>query len=163
MIISSITSLILINWLAMLYFTCYPTSLIIEYTRKDVVDNYGIDPNRKAFFGLSMMFISTAEYILLVETFFFILVLGTVVAFCAWSIDHCLRVNAMSLQTKKLHRQMLIMLILQPNKERSVYNPIKSIPIAECVPGDTAQRTSLFDVPASVHRCQKSSSDELHY
>ncbi|PIO62197.1 hypothetical protein TELCIR_16256, partial [Teladorsagia circumcincta] len=113
MIIGSITSAILFNWLAMLYFTCYPTPLIIEYTRKYVLKNYEIDPNEKAFFGLSMKFISTAEYILLIETFVDLLILGTIVSFCSWSIDHCLRVNAMSAQTKKMHRQMLIMLILQ--------------------------------------------------
>ncbi|KAK6059055.1 hypothetical protein COOONC_03319 [Cooperia oncophora] len=113
MVIAFINVAIICNWIGLLYVVLCPTPLVIQYTRKYISENYGIDATRKAFLGLIWKYITPLKFTLVIETFIVILALGTVGALCAWKIDRCLRVNAMSPQTKKIHRHMLLMLILQ--------------------------------------------------
>ncbi|KAK6052996.1 hypothetical protein COOONC_09499 [Cooperia oncophora] len=113
MVIASINLAIIFNWIATLSIVCYPTPLVRRHARNYVLENYGLDVAPKAFVGLSMELTTTPKFVLLVESFLLVLTLGAIGALCAWKIDRCLRVNAMSPQTKKIHRHMLMMLILQ--------------------------------------------------
>ncbi|KAK6038562.1 hypothetical protein COOONC_23933 [Cooperia oncophora] len=106
-----------------------------DYTRKYISKNYGVDATRKAFLGLIwkvrcfslygivfssfttvddiILYITTNRVCLLRSFHSYTLALVQFGGLCAWKIDRCLRVNAMSPQTKKIHRHMLLMLILQ--------------------------------------------------
>ncbi|KAK6036564.1 7TM chemoreceptor [Cooperia oncophora] len=108
---------------------CNWVSNALQFARKFVIDNYGLDPRGKAFFGarikvcynlytllhtyINSLLFTIPQYILFFETFSLVTALFTVGALCAWRIDSCIRENAMSTQTKKMHRHMLIMLIVQ--------------------------------------------------
>ncbi|RCN40610.1 7TM chemoreceptor [Ancylostoma caninum] len=101
------------NWMAMIYFCLWPsgeflfvseeiwpnTSSIIAQTSYIAISNRdGADP-----FKLG----------LLIESLVLLLSLAQVNPYCAMEIHKCLKINSLSAQTKKLHRQMLKLLTVQ--------------------------------------------------
>ncbi|XGW12275.1 hypothetical protein V3C99_013179 [Haemonchus contortus] len=113
LVVNAITSFILLNWVAMLYIVIEPSPMVKGSVRNYVTNNYDVDPNDKASFGLSVKLITVPELILLNEMVLVVMAIFTVGGVCAWRIDRCLRKNAMSPQTKKVQRHMFIMLTLQ--------------------------------------------------
>ncbi|KAK6039292.1 hypothetical protein COOONC_23203 [Cooperia oncophora] len=88
----SVSVAMICNWVIMLYVNCPPNPSGTEFAKK---------------------VFTIPQYILCIECFSLVTILCTVGTLCAWRIDSCIRENAMSTQTKKMHRHMLIMLIVQ--------------------------------------------------
>ncbi|KAK6732487.1 hypothetical protein RB195_016705 [Necator americanus] len=101
------------NWMAMIYFCLWPSD---EYL--SVIDE--IWPNKSSSIAMtSYIGISNRDRVdpfktaLLIESLVLLLSLAQVNPYCAMKIHTCLKMNALSLQTKKIHRQMLKLLTVQ--------------------------------------------------
>ncbi|KAK6045056.1 hypothetical protein COOONC_17439 [Cooperia oncophora] len=97
----------------MLGFVGWPTPTLIQGIEKFMATDYNLDATKKGLIGVWMKSISTPNFIFIVESFLLIAVIGAIGTVCAWKIHLCIRRNSMSSTTRKMHRQMLTMLLVQ--------------------------------------------------
>ncbi|KAK6732485.1 hypothetical protein RB195_016705 [Necator americanus] len=99
--------------MAMIYFCLWPSDEYLSVTEE-------IWPNKSSSIAMtSYIGISNRDRVdpfkttLLIESLVLLLSLAQVNPYCAMKIHTCLKMNALSLQTKKIHRQMLKLLTVQ--------------------------------------------------
>lgn len=97
----------------MIYISCWPTEALIESIRTFALHKYDVDPAVTGVIGLSIKLSTLPSFLLFVEGFLLVAVLGNIGTICAWKINRCLKQNSMSTLTQKMHRRMFILLVVQ--------------------------------------------------
>lgn len=112
-IVATNTGLV-VNWALMNVLCGWPTVKLIMLIREWVLENYHFNIFGATFSAVSIKYaLTTSTYALLVEALVMVLFVGAVGFLCAVRIHFTLKHTAMSAQTKRMHRQMLRLLLLQ--------------------------------------------------
>ncbi|EYC08401.1 hypothetical protein Y032_0066g3743 [Ancylostoma ceylanicum] len=113
-IIVAINAAIVLNWIAMSTFCGWPSAGFIHFVTEYGLNVLHFDLRNSTFMGISMKYgLTPVTLSLLIEALLLVLVLGGIGLLCAMNIHLCLKQNSMSTRTRRMHRQMLTLLLLQ--------------------------------------------------
>ncbi|EYC03180.1 hypothetical protein Y032_0095g2804 [Ancylostoma ceylanicum] len=97
----------------MIYFCLWPSEAFL-YVSDEVWKNKSLLTAKNSYIGLSNRDgTDPVKLAILIESLVLLLSLAQVNPYCAMEIHKCLKINSLSEQTKKLHRQMLKLLSVQ--------------------------------------------------
>ncbi|RCN46672.1 7TM chemoreceptor [Ancylostoma caninum] len=113
LLLNAVNVAIVLNWAAVIYISCWPKQDFLELARPRILSHYGIDMTSMSYIGISLDTVSVAELILFVECLIITIAMGCIGVKCAISINRSLSENSMSSHTKKLHKQMFFLLLVE--------------------------------------------------
>lgn len=100
---------------------------------------------------------------LLVESLILLITLATISPWCAMKIHQNLKKNSLSEQTKKLHRQMLKLLLIQVSVRQFAMDAIINYLFSDCMPCCVYARTTRNYVHISSHWSHEPASNDIHH
>ncbi|RCN40611.1 hypothetical protein ANCCAN_13430 [Ancylostoma caninum] len=99
--------------MAMIYFCLWPSDVFLRIS-DEVWQNKSLLTARNSYIGISNRDgTDPIKLGILIESLVLLISLAQVNPYCAMEIHKCLKINSLSEQTKKLHRQMLKLLSVQ--------------------------------------------------
>ncbi|KAL6733574.1 hypothetical protein Aduo_004210 [Ancylostoma duodenale] len=106
---------IIVNWLFIVYFDFWPTSLTIAQLSDTVLLLTGLNSSECAQLGLSLKYglLNPLNLALVVEVLLLMSAMGGIMAFSALKISSTLKQATFSKNLRKMHRQLFTLLLLQ--------------------------------------------------
>ncbi|WKX95901.1 hypothetical protein Q1695_012398 [Nippostrongylus brasiliensis] len=110
--VTTMNILLICNWVAMIYVTTWPRADFVDYADNYILENYGYMLTEVSM-GFRLDHMSPGAFAFLIEAIILLLLLASLSAFCAVSINAYLKHNTISERARKVHRTMFLLLSFQ--------------------------------------------------